>query len=57
MFCPAWSVCIKLASLHLTMSPILFSYYFAGGHCVDCYNTLGIYSGGFVSNVLEERPR
>lgn len=34
-----------------------FRYYFARGYCADCYNTLGIYSGGFISNVLEERPR
>lgn len=57
MFCPAWSVCMESTSLQLMMSPILFRCYFACGHRADCHNTLGIYSGGFVSDVLEERPR
>lgn len=57
MFCPAWSVRVESASLQLTVSPILFRCYFACGHRAGCHSTPGIYSGGFVSDLLEERPR
>ncbi|KAI4543097.1 hypothetical protein MG293_007223 [Ovis ammon polii] len=32
-------------------------FYFADGYCFDCNNTFSLRSGGFVSNVLEDRPR